>query len=141
MGIVVCIAMLLGVVTMLRRSVHSTERPAHIVLRIARLAVPTGLFLLGIWNAFWYGIENIHLFWGKAALGSGLFMITASIIIFGDSQRGYSPHSEDRDSALMSWLYRLLNPLRGIVLLGLGLSFLLYFITLVQLNLGYPIIR
>lgn len=36
-------------------------------------------FLLGAWNAFWYGAQHIHDFWGIAAMMSGVLMMLTSL--------------------------------------------------------------
>lgn len=141
MGVVVCIAMLFGLGAMMLRPDCSSENPLHIIIRNIRAGVPLVLFGSGTWNAFWYGIANSQFFWGKAALVSGLFMIAASIILVVENQLGSRSQLANIESLFINKLYQRLRPMRIIVLLGLGMSFLLYAITLIQLNLGYPIIR
>ncbi|MEO0368621.1 MAG: hypothetical protein AAF197_07525 [Pseudomonadota bacterium] len=77
------------------------------------------LFIFGGWNTLWYGVQNWSQFWGVAALVSGLVMLSAAAILQRPTDRS----------------------LKTIVLVGLMASFLLYAVTLIQLNLGLPIIR
>ena len=77
------------------------------------------VLLCGIWNAFWYGTQNIGQFWGQVALGSGLLMIISVVIVF------------------LNIRSRPVIYLVAVLLFGF---FMLYSVTIVQLNLGLPII-
>ena len=80
----------------------------------------------GLWNVLWYGVRHLTEFWGQTALISGLALLLAAIIILHNS--GVFVFK------LPAWLIKCVQ----VILL---LSFLLYAITIIQLNLGYPIIR
>ena len=113
MGIVVMLGMLAGMVLMLTNIRQVLLKPLLVKLLAAFV------LLCGLWNAFWYGIQHLQQFWGMAALGSGLAMILAAWVILGKRKP---------------------LPL-GLVLVTLLLaSFLLYLVTIIQLNLGLPII-
>ena len=130
MGIVVCVAMLLGVLMLVFKPKY--QRPSvykHTSVKLALSAVRFAVVLLGVWNAAWYGLSNLETFWGKAALISGLFMIAAGLVSMYESK------------AAKHRAYNYLQAVRWLIILGLIASFLLYFISLVQLNLGYPIIQ
>ncbi len=123
MGIVVSIAMFLGLVQMfIKRS------------PLASL-VAGGLLALGIWNAAWYGLRHLTEFWGMAAISSGLAMIAAAIIVAGEART-----TDDTQGSPLHKIYRIVIGFRTVILFALLASFLLYAITLVRLNLGMPII-
>ena len=118
MGIVVTIAMLLGLVLAvplaLARQGWLIRQPG------LRLGIATLVLLAGLWNAAWYGVQHINQFWGLAATGSGLVMIAVAI------------------SAVATAKQQRLNQFLCLALLGF---FLLYAITLIRLNLNMPILR
>jgi hypothetical protein len=93
------------------------------------------LFLAGVWNAFWYGLQHLGSFWGMAALISGVLMIFSSLLILSQSN-----NSSFVGKKLVNTVARKLSSISIIISFGLLLSFLLYFITLIQLNLGMPIL-
>lgn len=97
--------------------------------------IGVGLLLTGLWNALWHGLRYLHDFWGIAALVSGIFMVTVAIIIL-------NRHASTMVTKLpaITSAYKLINPLSALCILGLFLSFMLYAITLIRLNLGLPII-
>ena len=113
MGIIVMLGMLAGLVLLLANSRQVFLKPWLIKM----LAV--FVLLCGLWNAFWYGIQHLQQFWGMVALGSGLAMIMSALVIL--SKR----HS---------------MPLNLILITLLSASFLLYLVTIVQLNLGLPFV-
>jgi len=123
MGIVVTVAMLLGVLFMLPLSVL---RPVQYSMKAA-LIVAALLFVLGVWNSL-YGISHWQAFWGVSALVSGVFMMLAGIVIYRD---------RDKTTRLPAWLALV----KAMIIIALLLCFGLYSITLIQLNLGYPIIH
>ena len=82
------------------------------------------LLVGGLWNSLWYGLRHLGEFWGSAGLATGIAMVlTAHYLWLKKSSDEPKP------------LYKML------VTSALTVSFLLYFITLVQLNLGYEIIH
>lgn len=128
MGIVVTIAMLLGLIVFIPKLKYYIKIQQGLFI---------GCFLLfaGLWNSLWFGLRHWQVFWGYAAIISGVAMVLASVLILKDY----------KDSFLLSkkWLnnaYTLLYPLRAFIVVVLFLSFLLYTVTLVRLNLGMSII-
>ena len=97
--------------------------------------IGVGLLLTGLWNSLWHGLQHLNGFWGIAALVSGIFMVTVAIIIL-------NRHASTMVTKLpaITSAYKLINPLSALCILGLFLSFMLYAITLIRLNLGLPII-
>ncbi|WP_229794190.1 hypothetical protein [Arenicella chitinivorans] len=85
------------------------------------------LSVCGLWNVG-YGVVNLTAFWGWAALLSGVTMVIAAAVIFlyhGQAAR-----------VTFTWV-DIMKPWVTALLAGF---FLLYSVTLVQLNLGYSII-
>jgi hypothetical protein len=121
MGIVVCIVMLLGLVvlrpTPWRAEVTSSQAPKFVLFTAVLL------FTVGAWNLT-YGYLSIDGFWQLASVISGITMIVASILVMLERERATN-----------------VGRLRTLVIVLLALSFLLYAVTLIQLNLGYPILR
>jgi len=134
MGIVVSVIMLLGLCFLLpiplinARLLAGAPSSANIV---------SGLLLLGgLWNSVWFGLQNITAFWGLAALISGVFMVLAALLIF-------VPYGSGRLQEVI-WLqkvYTAIQPMTLLWLMCLSVCFLLYAVTLVQLNLGMPILQ
>jgi len=123
MGIVVCLSMLCGLVILqpFRCSKNvPIDRALNSLIRIAFAFV---LGLLGTWNAL-YGVLNIDGFWRWASLITGIVMIMSALIVVLERKIGA----------------RVLYPRRVAIVL-LASSFVLYAVTIVQLNLGYPILR
>lgn len=113
MGIVMALVMLAGLIVILKNNRQATVTKAVALL----------LLLGGLWNALWYGLSHLGDFWGAAALVSGLVMIAAALFLW------LSVNGKPQKVAF-----------KILLACALGLSFLLYFVTLVQLNLGYDII-
>jgi hypothetical protein len=125
MGIVVTIAMLFGLVvlrpTPWRYEPNRFVDPSIVVFSSVVLSV------CGLWNVG-YGVLHLTAFWGWAALVSGLTMVMAAAVIFlfhGQAAR-----------VTFTWV-DIVKPWVTGLLAGF---FLLYSVTLIQLNLGYPII-
>ena len=117
MGIVVCLTMLFTLAVL---------RPSPWNGRLADQS-PLGFYVgvtvasavFGAWNAF-YGLLNLFSFWGASALVSGLLMLCSSLVLILERSSGTS-----------------IQPLPRLALVfALLLVFLLYAITLVQINLG-----
>lgn len=123
MGIVVTIVMLLGLLALYGQKYTSGNR--------VQLTIICLLVLLGAWNAFWHGIQYWPVFWAKAAVISGTFMmLSASLLLV------------KKYSIALSFLKSVAGKvLVYLTIAGLLCSFLLYAVTLIQLNMGYPIIR
>jgi hypothetical protein len=135
MGIVVSVFMLMGLLLLwpwpsaLTKPLH--RRP----VRVKVIAV--GVLLAGAWNALWHGLRHLDAFWGIAALVSGVLMMATAALVLRWNRRdaarigaisGAVPPTAVADA--LAWL----------LFLALFACFLLYAVTLVQLNLGYPII-
>ncbi len=131
MGIVVTIIMLFGLYVALPLPLSVFKKPQGVGANVIGFA----LLLGGIWNSFWHGLRYLDYFWGIAALISGFFMILVAIVIL--KQNGSQSVSSN---VVIAAFYKTINPLSIVWITGLLLSFLLYFITLVRLNLGLPII-
>ena len=134
MGIVVCISMLLGLCVLQPTPWNSTKRAKQAPKLVLFVAV--ALLGLGLWNLV-YGYLNINGFWKLASIVSGIAMVMASVYVFNernimaeDVNNNTDNHSNFSNSAL-----------RKAVVAVLALSFLVYAVTLIQLNLGYPILR
>jgi len=124
-GIIVTLAMFGGLVLLLPTPWQvSPERPR------ARGAVGAFLLFTGFWNSAWYGLQHISEFWGVVGLVSGTIMIASAIFILR-----HSPSCEPNLNTATARMWR------WSLCLALGLCFLLYAITLVQLNLGMSIIK
>lgn len=126
MGIVVTIVMLLGL-TILRPTPWSDEGEQVMGLRMTR-ATFVLLLVLGLWNVFWHGINNMDDFWGWAALGSGIVMLLSARIIFLEHlslRDGFGPVNTSFRTAVVGFL---------------SVFFLLYAVTIVQINMGLPIL-
>lgn len=126
MGIVVSIAMLLGLIV-LRPTPWSSGQQQRQDLRVITFSTAM-LVLCGLWNVLWYALRYVPAFWGWAALISGVAMLLAALIIFRERTNPLA--------GTESWL----GAIRGGVVLVLALSFLLYAVTIIQLNMGLPII-
>ena len=85
--------------------------------------------LSGLWNSLWYGVQNVPSFWGFTALLSGLFMLAAVSTFYLEMR------AKVIVSSCTYAIFRLA------VMIGLGLYFLLYLVTIVQINLNMPIIH
>jgi len=124
MGIVVSLAMLLALFMMCFAS--TCNQPKYQALTKVGMSF---VVLLGVWNAAWYGIPNIASFWGMTALLSGVFMLFAGQIIYLEvTQSAITRHARYFDFKLVTTMV-------------LGLYFLLYAITIIQMNLEMPIIN
>lgn len=126
MGVVVTVVMLLGL-TILRPTPWSDEGEQVMGVRMTR-ATFVLLLVLGLWNVFWHGINNMDDFWGWAALGSGIVMLLSARIIFLE-------HLSLRDG-----FGSVNTSFRTAVVGFLSVFFLLYAVTIVQINMGLPIL-
>lgn len=133
MGIVVTVFMLLGLLmvsplAMLSLGAKRQDR------NVANM-IGSGLLLAGLWNAGWHGLRHLDDFWGVAGIVSGIFMLLVGVIILKE----YGDNSMSRHKLIGS-IYAIITPLSILWKMGLLFSFLLYAVTLIQLNLGLPII-
>jgi len=128
MGIVVCIAMLLGVIMFMPKPWRPSTPVNKFILRIQQVT-PVLLMAIGSWNCLWYGLRHIGSFWGLVAVVSGVTMVLAGLVLSTQSNAG--------EHGLKHTIQRILRAPRIPVFMVLLASFLLYLVTLIQLNLGY----
>jgi len=57
----------------------SVPGPVERTLKKFQYSIFLVAFLLGAWNAFWYGAQHIYDFWGMAAMMSGMLMMLTSL--------------------------------------------------------------
>ena len=134
MGIIVCITFLLGVLAFLRSAKNTAKSPIKNGWFNNLLAsAPVLLLVMGLWNAAWYGLRHLGSFWGHAALVSGIVMLLVGLLLFVERKPQYS--------GPMLTVYHSIRLLRWPLFIALLASFLLYAVTLIQLNLGYSIIH
>jgi len=86
--------------------------------------------VVGGWNIFWYALSYWPTFWAFVALLSGIFMVL-SVLLLGCFQRYFFSSIGYR---ALSRYMTIFSPI------ALFAFFLLYSITIVRLNLAYPII-
>lgn len=133
MGIVVCLVMALGLVAFLpmpwREPDSAVSASGSISITLKSIA-PVALAIAGAWNALWYGLQNTAIFWGKTGLITGVVMMMCAVVLT----------SQLNKCRLITRLYKILNPFRIPLFVALLASFLLYLVTLIQLNLGLPVI-
>lgn len=79
------------------------------------------LLLGGLWNLLWYGLRHTSSFWGNSAIITGILMVLAALHLLG--------------------ILKLSKGGNKFYALCLTAGFLLYSITIIQLNLGYDIIK
>jgi hypothetical protein len=125
MGIVVCITMLIGLSVLQPTPWDSAKQLEHGPNFLLFTAVSLAVF--GSWNAV-YAYLSLDGFWSWVSLVSGLAMLCASFYVYSER------HAEA--GAVTPVTLR-----RKATIAILAISFILYVITLVQLNLGYSIIR
>ena len=135
MGIVVCVSLLLSLLVFLDRKLRARRPEKNSLALVSRpeVAIAWVLLVVGLWNILWYGLRHMHAFWGQVAIASGLSMLFAAILLHGSRQT--------EASSLISKVYRWVRPIKPLIIVGLFASFLLYAITLIQLNLGMEIIN
>jgi len=123
MGIVVSLAMLLGIVFLLFERFYKAPNAS----RFTQISLGF-LVLSGLWNSVWYGLSNINTFWGLAGFVSGVFILMASLLVYkkGLGESSMAPFAQ--------------TLIRILVVMGLILCFALYVITIVRINLSLPII-
>jgi hypothetical protein len=129
MGIVVTVFMLLGLLMASpwgKCSLGTKRQNYHLANTIG-----TGLLLAGAWNTFWHGLRYLDYFWGLAGLVSGVFMMLVAVGILTK----YGSNFLALNTITLS-VSRAIKPFSMVWLMGLLLSFLLYGVTLIQLNLG-----
>ena len=124
MGIVVSIAILVALLMMCFTNIYKkSKHKSGIVLAVVFVIA------VGLWNAVWYGVQNVPSFWGVSALLSGVFMLFAAQIIYLEMKKS-------------SWVqHALYFDIKLVTSMVLGLYFLLYTVTIVQINLGMPIVQ
>jgi len=134
MGIVVAVIMLLGlsmrwpIPFVYPRLVSAAPVSANIVGAL--------LLLGGLWNSLWFGLRHLDTFWGVAALISGVVMSVTALLILAEWGSAFT-----LAYLKVKNIDRQIKPLSLLVNISLLGCFLLYAVTLVQLNLGMPIIQ
>jgi len=124
MGIVVSLAMLLALFMMCFGG--ACKKPKYLTFTKIGIAL---VVMLGAWNAAWYGVQNISSFWGITSLLSGVFMLLAGQILYLEvTQSSIVNHVRYLDFKLVTMMV-------------LGLYLLLYVVTIIQINLGMPILN
>lgn len=131
MGIVVCICMLLGL-SVLQPTPWNSAKRSNCHPKLVLFTAAT-LLVLGTWN-FFYGYLSISGFWSLASMVSGSAMVLASYYVYRERPSGLLSETDAASDNSQSRM-------RKAVVAVLALSFLVYAITLVQLNLGYSILR
>ena len=131
MGIVVTIVMLFGLVVLRPTPWRSSQTFEPNIVFVAVAVV--SLAVCGLWNFLWFGLRHLSEFWGWAAIISGLSMILSAQLII--TQHIIAQHSE-RFNIIGTKLVKI----KGIITSILALSFILYAVTIIQLNMGLPII-
>lgn len=129
MGIVVCIIMLLGLSVLQPTPWDSSRRAQYdpkFVICVALL-----LCGVGLWNVI-FGLLKIDGFWMWASLVSGAAMMFGAGYIFSEQNANFNTGGNLQVEH---------TGMRKVVVIVLALSFLLYAVTLIQLNLGYSIVR
>jgi len=121
MGIVVSLAMLLGIIFLSKKRFYSQDNSSWFMVLGLVFLVSTGL-----WNAVWHGLQNMGTFWGMVALVSGIITLSAAFLLYNNGR--LSVASSDSTNQLS----------RILSLTGLGLCFALYAVTIIQINLGLP---
>jgi len=134
MGVIVCVTLLFGLLALLRdwrgkAKQKITTGPLGAIYTLAAMLSVA----MGLWNTLWYGLRHLGSFWGNAALITGLAMLLAGFILLIEDKAQNSPR--------LSSLYKKVAPARLPVMVALLAGFLLYAVTLIQLNLGYAIIH
>ena len=129
MGIVVTVVLLLGLL-------FSFSLSRSYLSRLSRFStfnywIAIALLFVGLWNSVWYGFVHWPTFWAKAAAISGVLMVLNSLLLL--------KHHKVLPLFLQRNIHYLMH-CSPIITLGLFVCFLLYAITIIQLNLGYPII-
>lgn len=124
MGIVVSLAMLLGVVFLSSSYFYLIHRESVSVRIGVAFLVSTGL-----WNSVWYGMQNSQTFWGIAAFVSGVFILLSAIVVH---KKGLTEMSANHSTQHL---------IRMLIIVGLALCFALYVVTIIRINLELPIIR
>lgn len=131
MGIVVCISMLLGLAVLQPTPWDSSKRGGHAPKFI--LFAGAALLGFGAWNVL-YAYFKLDGFWSWMSLISGVAMVVGSYYIFSEQGSNISDEGHIKNSGASG------SRFRKAVVAVLSLSFLLYALTPIQLNLGYPIL-
>jgi hypothetical protein len=128
-----CVAMAVGIIAFMPlpwREVSRSQTNSNALGDRTKLVAPWIVGVAGLWNFAWYGLQNIPSFWGIAALTSGIIMLLSFFLLTP------KPHP----NSIVESIRGHINKIRLPVYVGLVASFLLYLVTLIQLNLGLPII-
>ena len=127
MGIVVTVFMVLILIL-------SIPNPIEKRLHNHRQKIFIATFLMGAWNALWYGAQNTEEFWGLAALLSGsIMMITSLPNLPLEKSPAFIKHTLGWIQSKVKLLPQGFNEFMLLMLLACTC---LYTYTLIQLNLS-----
>ena len=128
MGIVVAVSLLLGFLMMTPFCQKRVER--RMFYRVFDQITTVILVLVGGWNIVWYAFSYWPMLWAVIALLSGSVMLLSSLLL-QCSARYF----------LNSSYYRVYHRYMKFALpVALLFFFFLYAVTIVRINLGYPIL-
>ncbi|NKB76468.1 MAG: hypothetical protein GKR96_05325 [Gammaproteobacteria bacterium] len=79
MGTIVTVCMFAGLII-------AADLPALRKLpKMIRKLVAVIVFMAGLWNSLWYGLQHMSEFWGFAALVSGVLMCVTALYILTEN--------------------------------------------------------
>lgn len=128
MGIVVTVFMYLILLL-------SVSNPLQAWLQKYQKDLALGALLAGVWNAGWYGVQNLGEFWGNAALVSGLLMIYTSLplLVLPDTWPAFLRYGLLKAKKIHKRMSLYVNRIALLALLGCAI---VYSHTLILLNIG-----
>jgi hypothetical protein len=134
MGIVVTIIMLLGL--LLRWPIPFIHQRLEASAPLSANIIGGMLLLGGLWNSLWFGLQHLDVFWGLAALVSGIVMLAVALMVFAERGSQFI-----QLNVVIKNINSVITPFSLLINISLLACFLLYAVTLIQLNLGMPIIQ
>ncbi len=122
MGIVTDLSMILTIVFSLQKSLPIKLKEVHRFKTILMYLI----FIVAFWNVAWFASQNLHSFWGKMSLASG---ISTLIVGFTLTEAYHNYINKKRASPLTTYL---------VLFAKTALLFCIaqYSTTLIMLNLG-----
>ena len=84
MGIVVCVAMALGLIAFMPmpwREPDSQASDKGSFFGKLKSIAPLALTTVGAWNTLWYGLQNSASFWGMTGLITGVIMMLSAMVL------------------------------------------------------------
>jgi len=133
-GIVVTVIMLLGL--SMRLPIPFVHKRLVAVAPVSANIIGGLLLLGGLWNSLWFGLRHLDIFWGLAALVSGIVMLIVALLVLAELGSLFI-----QANSVIKNIYSRVKPLSLLINLSLLACFLLYAVTLIQLNVGMPIIQ